>query len=115
MQRKKNLNVEIGANIKRARERAGLTQERLSELIGIGPKSLSAIERGVVGISLASLCKVCKVLSISSDTLLFGEPARYEMGDLPRRLERLTLAQYQIASEMFMTLLEAFHLPQQEQ
>ncbi len=115
MQGKKNLNVEIGANIKRAREQADLTQERLSELIGIGPKSLSAIERGVVGISLASLRKVCKVLSISSDAILFGEPTKHDMGDLPCRLERLTPPQYQIASEMLMALLEAFHLPQQEQ
>ena len=49
MDSKKDINISIGGNIKKAREKAGLTQERLSELIGIGPKSLSAVERGTVG------------------------------------------------------------------
>ena len=39
----KELNILIGANIRAAREAAGFTQERFSELIGIGAKSLSAI------------------------------------------------------------------------
>ena len=46
MPEKKDLNVLIGTNIRQAREAAGYTQERFSEMIGIGPKSLSAIERG---------------------------------------------------------------------
>ena len=53
MPEKKDLNVLIGTNIRQAREAAGYTQEKFSEMIGIGPKSLSAIARGTVGISLA--------------------------------------------------------------
>ena len=41
-------------------------------MIGIGPKSLSAIERGTVGISLAALKRVCSALSVSSDSIIFG-------------------------------------------
>lgn len=47
MNQKKQINSIVGQNIKREREKAGYTQERFSELIGIGPKSLSAIERGI--------------------------------------------------------------------
>ena len=37
LQERKEINVEIGQRIKEAREKAGLTQERFSELIGLGP------------------------------------------------------------------------------
>lgn len=57
MQEKKQINVEIGARIKEEREKAGLTQERFSELIGLGTKSVSAFERGTVGISFTTLKK----------------------------------------------------------
>ena len=40
---KKELDVLIGMNIKREREKVGLTQERFSEMIGCGPKNLSAV------------------------------------------------------------------------
>ncbi|MDD3231567.1 MAG: helix-turn-helix transcriptional regulator, partial [Oscillospiraceae bacterium] len=72
MKEKKTINMEIGAQIQFAREKAGMTQERFGELVGLGTKSVSAIERGTVGISLSSMKKICQVLAVSSDTLLFG-------------------------------------------
>ena len=56
MKEKKTINLEIGQNVKHIRENAGLTQERLAELIGLGVKHLSAIECGAVGVSLARVC-----------------------------------------------------------
>lgn len=55
MKEKKPINLEIGKNVKQVRENAGLTQECLAELIGLGVKHLSAIECGAVGVSLATL------------------------------------------------------------
>ena len=55
MATKKEINILVGINIKREREKAGLTQDQFSEMLGIGSKSLSAVERGVVGISLTTL------------------------------------------------------------
>lgn len=69
----KDINKKIGANIRRVREDARYTQERLSELVGITPNHLSAIERGASGISFESIEKVCRVLGVSADRLLFGE------------------------------------------
>lgn len=114
MDEKRNIDIIVGNNIKRERMKAGYTQDRFSELIGMGPKSLSAIERGVVGISLTALLRVCKVLSISSDTLLFDttEPEN-SMSDLVRRLERLNPNQYRIANDILSSLLEAFALAEQ--
>lgn len=73
MRPKKELNVQIGANIQAARNQAGYTQEQLSELIGVTPNHLSAIERGACGASLENIQKICKLLGISADNIIFGE------------------------------------------
>ena len=73
MREKKSINVQIGANIQAAREHAGYTQEKLSELLGLTPNHLSAIERGVSGASLEVLERLCSVLNVSADFLFFGQ------------------------------------------
>ena len=72
MKEKKPINLEIGKNVKQVRENAGLTQECLAELIGLGVKHLSAIECGAVGVSLATLKQLCVLLSVPADVILFG-------------------------------------------
>ena len=49
MREKKDINIEIGGNIQVAREQAGYTQDTLSEMLGMTPNHLSAIERGASG------------------------------------------------------------------
>lgn len=75
MREKKAINVQIGTNIQIARESAGYTQEKLSELVGLTPNHLSAIERGVSGASLEVLQKLCPLLGVTADYLLFGQTA----------------------------------------
>ena len=72
MQMKKPINVRIGSNIRVEREKAGYTQETLSEILGITPNHLSAIERGVSGASLEMIDTLCTLFGITSDTLFFG-------------------------------------------
>lgn len=110
MDSKKEINISIGSNIKKAREKAGLTQEQLSEMIGIGPKSLSAVERGTVGISITTLQKICNILPVSSDSLIFGSDTQNDVKGLVQRLERLTPKQYEIARDTLYMLLKAFDL-----
>ena len=62
----------IGSNIRTARKRADLTQEEMSELIGVTPQYLSDLERGLVGTSIYTLMKICTELNVSSDFILFG-------------------------------------------
>lgn len=110
MQERKEINVEVGLRIKEARERAELTQERFAELIELGPKSVSALERGTVGISLTTLKRICSVLSIPSDQILFGSIEKNDVSDLTIRLEKLSPEQYKIVREVVLKLLEAFAL-----
>ena len=62
MREKKDINIEIGGNIQVAREQAGYTQDTLSEMLGMTPNHLSAIERGASGISLEALQRLCRLL-----------------------------------------------------
>ena len=108
MKEKKDINIEIGGRIKKAREAAGLTQDRFAELIGMGTKNVSAIERGAVGVSLSAIQKICQVLSISSDDLLFEREAENDVQVLASRLRRLPPEKYDIASDILNKLFEAF-------
>ena len=108
MKEKKHINIEIGRRIKESREAAGLTQDRFAELIGMGPKNVSAIERGSVGISLSAMQKICQVLSIPSDDLLFDREAENDVQALASRLRRLSPEQFHIANDILNKLLEAF-------
>lgn len=73
MRAKKEINKQIGANIKIAREEAHYTQERLSEVVGITPNHLSAIERGASGASLELIERLCQLFGVSADYLFFGK------------------------------------------
>ena len=55
------------------REKAGYTREKLGELCGLSPRFIANIELGDSTFSLDSLMTVCRVLSCSSDDLLFGD------------------------------------------
>lgn len=86
MRDKKELNIFVGANIQRAREHAGLTQEQLSEKMEISPKHLSAIERGVYGTSVENLQKICVLLNESADYLLLGKSPSNEDNAMAKRI-----------------------------
>lgn len=107
---KKDINLEIGRRIKNARETAGLTQDRFAELIDMGPKNLSSVERGQVGISIATLQRICRVLSISADQILFGTEIDNSPSEIAERLSRLTPQQFQIANDILNKLIEGFAL-----
>lgn len=108
MDEKKQINIQVGQNIKREREKAGYTQDRFSELIGIGPKSLSAIERGAVGVSLSLLLRITKLLGISTDSILLKEQNKNNVDDLTERLQNLSQQQFIIVRDIVYKLMEAF-------
>ena len=78
MQKKKEINIEVGHRIQLSRERAGYTQEQFAELLDVGVQHVSNIERGAVGISLTALKKTCEILGVSADYLLLGGSASEE-------------------------------------
>ena len=82
---RKQINVEVGQQIKKYREAAGLSREVFSEKIGISPRFCSSLENGFVGISLTTLRTVCEFFGVSADAILWTDhpSAREAAGMLP--------------------------------
>ena len=59
--------------IRRAREDLGYTREQFAEKLDVSVSYLAELERGRTGISVKMLVKVCTVLGLSADFVLFGE------------------------------------------
>ena len=110
MDSRKDLNVLVGANIKREREKAGFTQDQFSELLGIGSKSLSSIERGVVGVSLPTLLRICDILHISANVLLYEQTQKNDVDGIALQLKILSAEQFEVASDVMTNLFKAFSL-----
>lgn len=62
----------IGYRIREVRKKRGLTQEQASEICDITPSFYGNIERGDKKMSVETLAKIAKGLSVSADQLLFG-------------------------------------------
>jgi len=60
----------IGSRIKAAREKKGLTQETLSEILDLSPMHMSVIERGVKPTKLDTFVRIANALDVSADELL---------------------------------------------
>ena len=60
----------IGKRIKTAREKKGMTQEQLAELVNLSPMHVSVIERGNKLPRLETLINIANILDVSADVLL---------------------------------------------
>lgn len=78
MRNVKESNIEIGKVIKRERLKINLTQEQLAEKVDITPNHLSAIERGVSGVSLETAKKLCDEFNISIEALLLDRTEKID-------------------------------------
>lgn len=60
----------LGKNIKKARKKTGLTQDELSEKVGVHVSYISRIERGVVNASIEVIESIAKALKVKSSDIL---------------------------------------------
>ena len=90
MREKKEINIQIGEQIRIAREQAKLTQEQFAERIEVSPQYISDLERGVVGISIPTLKRACISLGITSDQILFGAVSTDRNNAIAKRCDGLT-------------------------
>lgn len=107
MRIKKEINIQIGEQIKLARERAKLTQEHFSERIDVSPQYVSDLERGVVGVSIATLKRICTVLGVSSDQILFGSEIENRASSIADKCKSLSEQQYILLSDIISKYVEA--------
>lgn len=107
MRIKKEINIQIGEQIKTARERARMTQEQMAERIEVSPQYVSDLERGVVGTSLTTLKRVCTALGVSSDQILFGHAKEDRAAVISDKCQDLTDKQFLLLVEIIDRYIEA--------
>jgi transcriptional regulator with XRE-family HTH domain len=61
----------LGARIRELRKNRNLTQEQLSEMVGINPKYVSSIERGKENPTLDTCIKIAESLEVSIGELFY--------------------------------------------
>ncbi len=110
MRVKKERNIQIGERIKAARERARLTQEQLAEKIEVSPQYISDLERGVVGISIPTLTRLCVVAGVSSDQILFDGKHQSYAAAIGQKCDGMTEEQFRLLMEIVDRYKQAIEL-----
>lgn len=68
--------VAVGERVRRAREKAGLTQVELSERSGVTQATISRIENGERGVSFENAVAIARVCGCSLDALAGNRASR---------------------------------------
>lgn len=63
---------EIGLRLKQIRKEQNMTQEKISEILGISQKHYSEVERGITGLSIKHYIQISDTLNVSLDYILKG-------------------------------------------
>lgn len=109
----KELNIQIGERCRQARDAAGYTQEQLAELIDVSTQFLSDAERGVTGMSVSTIIKLCTVLSVSADFLLLGKTndnTTENALSIYTRISHLPSQKQALVEEMANLMMKSFHM-----
>lgn len=70
---KDELNIRVGARIRKIRENMGYTREQFSALCDISDSFLSDIERGNKSLTTKTLTKICTSTNASADFIVLGK------------------------------------------
>ena len=68
--------VESGKRIRDLRTKAGMTQENISEKIGITKNAYQKIERGANGAKIDTLVELAEVFNVSLDYIVCGKQSQ---------------------------------------
>lgn len=98
---------EVGSRIRKQREYMGYTREHFAELLDITPKLCSDIELGVKGMSVPTLCKISKILRLTTDYILFGTMEQISDDALLRLLNGCSKIERSYAEQLLKTFLMA--------
>ena len=90
--------------IRRAREQMGYTREQFAEKLDVSVSYLAELERGKTGISVKMLTKVCRLLGLSADYILFGNE-RSEDELLLERIRRIDSAYIPMLNKIINEML----------
>jgi transcriptional regulator with XRE-family HTH domain len=84
----RDLYLEFGRRLRRARAGANLTQEELGAKVGLSRTSITNIERGRQHIPLHTLLRLSAATGVSPNTFVDGLPSEDASMDIPKRALR---------------------------
>lgn len=90
----------IGKRIKQARLTKKYTQEFVGNKIGVGMQHISDIERGLAGMSVASLLDIMTVLECDADYILFGKSTSNPNNPINKIISNMDQEQRMYAEEL---------------
>ena len=102
----------LGNAIKTARLEKHLSQEKLSEIIGVTPTHIKHIESEHRKPSFEALCRLVTTLNISLDDLFFPNRYRCEKSELCLKAERLLVECNDYQLKIVIAVLEAMIYPE---
>ena len=83
--------------IRKSREDLGYTREQFAELVDVSVSYMAEVERGRTGVSVKTLVKICEVLGLSADYVIFGNE---------RDIDTILLDKINRIDESYLPLLE---------
>ena len=86
--------TEMGNRIAQRRKELHLTQEELSERIGVSSQTISCIELGKKAVRPENLAKLCIQLYVSADYILYGKRNEKQMNDFYMKVSQLSQEEY---------------------
>ena len=91
--------------IRQAREQQGYTREQFAEKLDVSVSYLAEVERGRTGISVKMLIRICDLLGLSADYVLFGEERKTD-AMLLDKIHRIDDKYIPLLNKMIIELLE---------
>ena len=82
----------------------GYTREQFSELLEVSVSYMAEVERGRTGISVKMLVKICNLLGLSADYILFGEETD-DAKQLTDKIKRLDKKYLPLLNDIIKNLL----------
>lgn len=104
----------IGKRVRQQREYMGLTREQFAEQIEITPKFCSDIETGAKGMSVPTLCRISKVLRLSTDYILYGKAEHESPDSVMMVLENCSKRERTYAEQLLKTFVAAMNSAEEE-
>lgn len=80
------------------------TREQFSELLEVSVSYMAEVERGRTGISVKMLIKICNLLGLSADYILFGEEAE-ETKQITDKIKRIDKKYLPLLNDIIKDLL----------
>ena len=92
--------IDMGGRISKRRKEMHMTQEQLAEYADLSLQSISCIELGKKAVRPDNLVKLCEILHLSADYVLFGKRSEEQVQGTLCKLKTLSIEDYRIVEDL---------------